>query len=93
MSLIILGREIQIVTVPDAELHKMVDGEECLGLYKNETIYIASSLQGVARSRVIVHETVHAVLGISGLTNLIDEDLEEAVCDSVETLVGSGLEL
>lgn len=35
----------------------------------------------------LVHEMVHAVLEISGLTNLFDLSVEEAICRSMENLV------
>lgn len=89
----ILGREIQVITVPDSDLSVMADLEGCLGLYKGDMIYIASSLQEPLRSRVIIHEAVHAVLSISGLTNLIEDKLEESICDAMETFKGSGVEL
>ena len=87
MTYNILGRQIEIVVVPDGDLSKMADQEHCLGLYQGDTIYLASSLTGEAKKRVLMHELVHVVFAVSGLTNLIDDKLEEAICDALESLV------
>lgn len=91
MTIKILGRDINVVMIPDGDLCKMADDEGCLGYFKNETIYIASSLTGAIKRRVIIHETTHAILSISGLTNLIEENLEEAIADAMESLDESNL--
>lgn len=86
MTLSILGRAIRVITISNGDLDKISGTENSLGLYMDDTIYLASSLQDEARRRVLLHEATHAVLTISGLTNLIEDNLEEAICDAVEAL-------
>lgn len=80
----VLGRTVRIVAIPDGELCKIADTEECLGLFKDDTIYIATSLTGDRKLRVFRHEYAHAILCISGITNLLEEKLEETLCDLLE---------
>jgi hypothetical protein len=85
-SIKILGRDINVVAVPDRDLQIMCESEACLGLFKDDTIYLASSLQGAVKMRVLKHEMIHAALTISGLANLLEEKLEEAIADCLENL-------
>lgn len=92
MTIRIMGRDINIVVVPDTDLLKMADEEEgCLGFFKDDKIFIASSLQGAVKRRVIIHEVSHAIFTISGLTNLLEDNLEEALADAMESLDESNL--
>lgn len=87
----LLGRDINVIMIPDADLSRMNDMEECLGMYKDDIIYLASSLTGVNKKRILKHEIVHAILSITGLTNLIEDNLEEAIADAMENFPNADL--
>lgn len=87
----ILGRDLRIIDIPNIDLDKMAGIEDCWGLFKGDSIYLATSLTGEQRKRVLIHELTHAVLAISGLTNLIEDKLEEAICDAMESLTSAHL--
>lgn len=91
MTVKILGRDIYIYVIPDGDLVKMTATEDCTGFFKDDRIYLANSLQEDQRKRVLIHELCHAVFSISGLTNLLEDELEEAICDALETLSGTNL--
>lgn len=65
---------------------KKVDDGHAHGLTKGDEHYIelCSSLQGDAFERVLLHETMHGILYVSGLTELLDEKTEEAIVLALE---------
>jgi len=83
----LLGRNIPIHYVSSTEIDKLAKDKEILGYYCNSTqsIYINKTLKGKHAERVLRHELMHATLDISGLTNLIDDKLEEALCNVMES--------
>lgn len=50
-------------------------------------IYVNSDLKLEMYERVLTHEITHAVLSISGLSELLKSNLEEAICTSMENLI------
>jgi hypothetical protein len=44
------------------------------------------------RLRTLVHEMVHAGLDVSGLTEILDEKIEEALCIAMEQVVVPNIE-
>lgn len=86
MELRILGRKIQVRYVSDRELAQMTDESDVLGLFYNDTIYLSSSLTQEQARRVLFHEITHAVLNVSGLSNILKTKHEEAVCNAFESL-------
>lgn len=67
-----------------------IEGERCEGgMYLSERfirIDDAMRYQESRYNRVLKHELMHAALGISGLTELLDEKTEEAICVLVESI-------
>lgn len=58
----------------------------------DKVIRIHHSLSEEDRRATVVHEVIHAILFESGLGQLLDGDLEEALCRAIEHgLMGSGL--
>lgn len=65
---------------------KKVDDGNAYGLTKggDHHIEIAGNLQGDAFERVLLHETIHAILYVSGITEILDEAKEEAIVLALE---------
>lgn len=53
--------------------------------YDARRIYISNDVAIDAQLESFYHEVVHAILSHSGLTNLLDEKMEEAVCSALAT--------
>ena len=77
----------QAVTVRYIDKLKNEDGIPCLGLshINDRTIELEQGLSKAATARVLRHEIFHMKLGISGLTELLSEELEEALAVLAET--------
>lgn len=79
-----MGGRISIV-VTDATLH---DGDhECFGLWvaSTRTITIDGTEKRSHQWRSLFHELNHATLADTGLENLFDERVVEALCDGFAT--------
>ena len=50
-------------------------------------IYINRDLTGEQLQRVLLHEMIHAYLGLAGLTEFMSSKLEEAICCALENQV------
>ena len=81
----VLGQHVEIKYIDN--LH--VDGEKCEGgCYLSERVIKLDSslLDDPARlQRVTVHEKMHMALGVSGLSELMDSKVEEAICVMMES--------
>lgn len=53
----------------------------------SSNIYVNSDLAPEMYERVLVHEISHAVLSVTGISNLLKSRLEEAICTAMENLV------
>lgn len=75
-SLLIMGREVNI------KYKKMEDH----GLFEQDedTIYISNKLKGNDLTDTIIHEATHAILAYSGLNELLNSELEEALVRCIE---------
>lgn len=86
----ILGESIDIRIISEEELHKLIDTRpdehEVFGAFLpgHRTIYINKSLEPEQIGRTLVHEIVHAHLSLCGLSALLDDKMEEAVCVALE---------
>lgn len=80
-SITILGQKIKV--------------EYIKGLVKKESIWgdadpfkkkirLEDSLKGKEYERVLRHEKMHMILGLSGITNLLPLEVEEAICTLIE---------
>jgi Zn-dependent peptidase ImmA (M78 family) len=87
MEINILGRKICVRYVSDRELNQITKDTDCLGYFDNNTIFLSSSLSMEHSKRVLLHELAHAVMAITGLTNVIQNEQEEAICDAFESLL------
>lgn len=83
----ILGRTIQIRFVNDRELSALAEDTDVLGLYTEGKISLSSSMDEERAKSVLMHEVAHAVLGLSGLSQLLDKNMEEAICTAFETYI------
>lgn len=85
-----MGKQFKIKPISLKKLKKIASDIDTVWGYFDEmadTIYIAKALKGTKYERVLLHEITHAVLSITGLSNLLKSKLEEAICDSMENLV------
>jgi Zn-dependent peptidase ImmA (M78 family) len=86
----ILGESIDIRLISEEELHRLIDTRadehEVYGAFLpgHRTIYINKSLEPEQIGRTLIHEVVHAHLSICGLSSLLEENMEEAVCVALE---------
>lgn len=80
----ILGREIAIEYCSQTRLSVIADDAEAIGYYDGTIIYIKQTLSKAEKSRIFLHEVMHAIIGISGLSSLISEDQQEALCNVSE---------
>lgn len=87
MNLTLLGRNIDVISMAPNDLEVISNQKGCLGYFDGTHIYLSSLLTGDEYSRVLVHEACHAIFAVSGLTNLLDDNLEEALCDALEGLI------
>ncbi len=64
-----------------------IEGENCEGgMWLSErVIKVDDSLVGDRLHRVLRHEVMHAYFGLSGLTELLPANVEEAICVMSET--------
>lgn len=80
-----LGESISIIYVQNL----MVEGDKCEGAcYLSERlIKIEEDLKADYErlQRVIKHELMHMKLGISGISQMMDLRMEEAICTLMET--------
>jgi Zn-dependent peptidase ImmA (M78 family) len=81
----VLGRKIGVRFISDKELAQLTKDPECLGCFDGNTVYISSSVSQEHARRVLLHEISHVILAITGLTNLLGEGHEEAICDAFES--------
>lgn len=89
-----MGRKVQIKAIGQKELlEKRAEGgvesgpgEEVHGWYSpmESTVYIHSGLDTECFRRVLLHELAHATFSFSGLTHLLQDSKEEAICDVLE---------
>ena len=90
----ILGQSIKIVHLPSSVIDTKIDapGMEVYGAFvaSDFTIYISSEIKGDFYRRTVLHEIIHAYLGISGVSNMLkvgsNDNLEESICTLFENL-------
>ena len=73
----ILGQEVKLVIAPDDP-----EAEE-LGSFDSNTMTI-TVLDRPGIERFLCHEIAHAILEFSGITNLIEKDIEETIATVFE---------
>jgi len=73
----------------NGELFKEGERNDTLGvtLTGKRTIIIDNTLEEDIKKSVFYHELVHAVLSITGISNMLQETIEEAVCDAIGTFL------
>ena len=52
----------------------------------NKVIRIEQSLEGKTFKETLIHEKFHAMLTLSGLSQFLSDELEEALCRLIERL-------
>ena len=70
-------------TIEYTDLEKDVVYGDCEPL--SQTIRIDNTIPLDQQQKVLAHELTHAALRISGLNELIDDKIEEAICVLMET--------
>ena len=65
---------------------KSDDGEEAFGLFSDGLIEISKETPQDEMVATLLHESIHAALRVSGVSQLLNEQLEEAVCRAVELI-------
>ena len=80
----VLGQD---VTLSHIDGLKNEEALRCWGLclVQERMIFLDASLTGAAYNRVLRHEVFHMKAGISGLTELLSEGIEEALAVLAET--------
>lgn len=89
MKIQILGRDIEIFYVSSKRLNELSEtskDECCLGFFNGTAIYVDKDLDKEVEHRVLFHEICHVILSISGLSLVLKDDLEEAVCTVMESM-------
>lgn len=81
----ILGREIAVEYCSTTRLSILANDPEAVGYFDGSTIFIKQSLTKDEKARVFLHEVMHALLGITGLTYLLEDKMEEALCNLSES--------
>ena len=86
-SVMVMGRRVRIKIVP----HSVINSDPSStndewGEFQpmTATILISQKLPERQRGLVLAHELQHAIISFSGLSNLLSDELEEAVCDASE---------
>ncbi len=77
-SITVLGNRVTVKSVADL---KATDGDKCFGLacVQTRTISIDSKCKGAAYDRVLRHEIFHMKLGLSGQSENLTDEQEEAL--------------
>jgi hypothetical protein len=77
----------QTVTLSHIDGLKTDEDVRCWGLclVQERMIFLDAGLTGEAYNRVLRHEIFHMKVGISGLTELLPDELEEALAVLAET--------
>ncbi len=76
-SVTILGQRITIEYIKD------YPAENALALFDSENLKITIK-DTVYYDKYLIHECVHAALYVSGLSNLLSSEMEEAICTACE---------
>lgn len=82
----ILGREITVKKCTSKELEMISKDKDSLGFFDGESIYISRAVGEARFRRILLHEAAHAILEITGASNLLEADEEEVICTSFESL-------
>lgn len=86
----IMDKEFLVNPVPAKDIQKFADKNETLYGYFDDIhsiIYIDKSLDQTVYERILLHEITHAILSVTGISNLLKTNLEEAICDAMENFV------
>jgi len=89
----LLGMQLQVILLPHKKMQKWADkGEVLWGYFDGDArkIYLSNKMDQARRKRILMHELVHAVFYITGITNMLDDKLEETICDAMENLTNVG---
>jgi len=90
MTLTVMGRRVEVKHVSQEEMKQLDKTQDLMGHFNPQdmTIHILSTLDKEISKRTLMHELFHAVLAISGLTAMLSDKQEEAVCNVIENLDG-----
>lgn len=77
-SIMLMGHRIKIELNDDPDNHGTCD-------VPMRTIYIRRTDPISLQRETLLHECVHMILGLSGISQLLSDELEEAIVIAVET--------
>lgn len=87
----ICGVDVHVkeVNMDVLNLYKDEPDEELWAYYDemNYTIFIYEDLCAKAFKRTLIHEIIHAILAIAGVSCILKLDKEEAVCTAMENML------
>lgn len=91
-SVTLFGRKITICIVSESKLRKVSESkpdETVYGYYEDisRTVYLNETLQPEQLRTVLLHELMHAILSIGGVSNILSEKVEESICNATEAFI------
>lgn len=81
--LVIGGKKVRVVV---KDVLRADDGEEAFGLFSDGLIELSRETPADEQVATLLHECIHAALAISGVGEILDGKVEEAVCRAVELI-------
>ncbi len=81
-TVVVLGQKFKLKYIHPDDLE-----DNCLGItetHKRE-ISLDSTLPADQMRRVLIHELTHAILGVSGISEKLNPQVEEAICVAFES--------
>lgn len=83
MKIELMGVELDVRLVSPEQL------DDAYGAYTNmqELIILDETLKEKQLQRVLLHELVHATLNLTGVSEILEDSQQEAVCVALENLV------
>lgn len=85
----LMGRDIKVIRVPPTTI------PGCDGIWNcsDYTISISNKLSSAAATETLTHEIFHAILYLSGNTNLLTEQVEESIVHAYTTSLTQHLDI
>ena len=77
-SINLMGHKIKVILNDDPDNHGTCD-------VNLRIIWIRGSDSASTQQETLIHECAHMILGLSGVSQLLSEELEEAIVVAIET--------
>lgn len=82
-SLVIGGKRVKVVMKDEL---RSDEGHGAFGLFSDGLIEISKETPQDEMVATLLHECIHAALAISGVGEILDNKVEEAICRAVELI-------